>query len=292
MSKIKKIWNKVKENFLVYFVNSFGVLFCVCAIGIVSWVIHAAVSGEPLGFSSSADSGESPGFPFVAIAGFLATMAGVLVALGGQFFVYGSRLSDKKEQRSRYYLDACVFAHEEAWKILKKDGTNKDTDWVQAATVLWNASIFEKHITEEPHRLVLEARLIKYRYAFSEILEKPGIFFCGVSPHVLEKIKNSDKKKMFDDAKAQMWKIAKVRTPYVDPLPDSGVNPIAEEALYAVRAAAQFPYEKLEDHPIYGLRFSEDEMTVMYFREEGIYEYLRRFYPESERKKHGKNFKL
>ena len=129
MGKIKAIWKKVKkfgkkrkENFPENLVNSLGWIFCTCAVAIVSWNIYPFLFGESL------ESGKSLDFSRVFMAGVRVATAGVLAAVGAQFFAQGKRLTEQKEQDSRYYLDSCVAAYEEALKILK-DGTNKRVDW-------------------------------------------------------------------------------------------------------------------------------------------------------------------
>ena len=291
-----------------------GWALCLCAGVIVYTVFRVFFSGGLLGPDGSFVLAR------VSMTGVLATMSGILVAIGAQLLASSKHISDKeeqrsryetdreeqlaryesdrneqflryetekREQRSRYYLDACVLAHEEAWKALQNGGTNKRTDWVQAATTLWNAGVLKKEITEESHLRVLEVHMLKYRYAFSGILEQHSISFYGVSPHVYEEIKHLEGKEMLDAAEKQMRK-AKVRRKY-EPRYDPGVHSIPEPALYMVWSAAQFPYEKLEDHPIYNLRFSRDEMTKMSILNEEVFDYLNHRYPRRKRNGDGEN---
>ena len=151
---------------------------------------------------------------------------------------------------------------------------------------MWNANILKQYVAKESHRRVLEEHMLKYRYAFSEVLNQPGIFFYGVSRPVWDIIKGLSRKKMLDAAKAQIRK-TKVSGPY--DLYESGVHPISEPALYVVRTVANFPDEKLENRPGHKRHFSEDQMKKMRDGNEGIAEYLGHLYPDRERDKHGKN---
>ena len=253
MSKAKKI-----------FFESAGWTLFVAALAILFVTINVFVSGE------LRDSKGSFIVPLVTMVGVLVTTAGVLVAISGQLFAHSNRISDKNEELSRYYLDSCVLAYEEAWKILK-DGTNKRIDWVQASTALKNAEILKEKVTEKPHLLVLEVHMLKYRYAFSEVLNQPGIFFYGVSPRAQPQIDNLSREKMLDKAYALSKKVQVGRHQYQTYNPD--VYPIPPEALVVVASAAKFS-GKLEEHPIYGLRFSDEERAEMSFHHPGVAEYL------------------
>ncbi|MDA7968832.1 MAG: DUF2975 domain-containing protein [Gammaproteobacteria bacterium] len=247
---------KAKEIFFEWS----GWALCVCAGVLVALALHMYFSGELL------DSQGSFALPRVVLVGVLVAMAGVLVSIGAQLLAQSKYIADKEDQRSRYYFDSCVLAYEEAWKILKS-GTNKRSDWVQAGTALRNAHVLKTYITEESHLSVLEVHMVKYRHDFSKILAKPSIFFYGVPSRVLDGIKDLDGEELLDKAN-ELAKEGQMSThaPKVNPLP--------EQALYLVWLTAQFPYKKLEEHPIYSMHFSEDERNLLYSQHRGVAQYL------------------
>ena len=278
MGKIKAIWKKFKENFLGCVLKLFGWGLFICAPVVVSLAFYMVVSGESLGLLSvvappiDAPVSEKPrDFPLVFMAGVLVAIASMLVALGAQLLAQSKNLSEKKEERSRYCLDLCLLAYEEAWKILK-DGTNKHVDWVQAGTALWNACVRKEEITEESHLRVLEVHMLKYRYAFWKILDQPNIFFYGVSARAQHKIQGLREDQLLDEAN----KLAKKAQDSWDPSKpeDPEVHPIPEQALYQVWLAGQFPGKKPEDNPIHGSRFSDTDQSKLVFQHQGAGDYL------------------
>jgi len=201
-----------------------------------------------------------------------AGVAGALVAMGVQLFVHNKNRSDKKEQQSRFHLNSWLSAYKKARNLLR-DGNNDRAKWVHAARVLRLAEDLEKKITEESHRRVFEIHQMEYRYLFAEFLRKPSIHFYGVSPRFMEEISKLSREKMLDEAGERDWEV-KMRDP--DELRDPDVQPIPEEALYAVWQTAQWPYPYRD--PLDGLKFSKEDRHLMFFGVgdcEGIAKYLK-----------------
>jgi len=210
----------------------------------------------------------------IALAFSSIALATPLGALGTFFFVHAKRNSDKKEQIARkeeglsqFYLDSCLDAYEKASDLLR-DGNNNRAKWVHAGRILMLAKDLEKNITQESHLRVFEVHRLKYRYFFSEVIDKPGIHFYGVSSSVMKEISKLDRVKMLDEAEERSRKWQFSNNPYEKHDPD--VYPLPEEALYAVWQASQWPYGHPE--PLEGLKFSEEDRTKIHFS--GIEEYL------------------
>jgi hypothetical protein len=106
--------------------------------------------------------------------------AGLLVSLGALLLTRAREAADAKEKRSRFYLDSCVMAYEEAQNLLV-DGNNDRAAWIAAARALKHAQKLSTEVDVDEHRRVLELHQLKYRRLLGLILwDKPGAFFYGV----------------------------------------------------------------------------------------------------------------
>jgi len=247
----------LKKNWL----NQLGGVLIALSIAPFAGAIYALVS--------PAFSAKCFNFDTIRAAVEWATLSGILMALGATLRVQSKDLADKKEQRSRFYLDSCLDAYERAGNILE-DGNNDRAKWVRAARVLMLAKNLEKSITQESHLRVFEVHRLEYRYLFSEIIDKPGIHFYGVSPRVMKEIGELDREKMLDEAEERSRELQFSNNPYEKHAPD--VYPLPEEALYAVWQAARWPDDYTE--PLRGLKFSEEERLMLISSGLGIAEYL------------------
>lgn len=196
----------------------------------------------------------------VRLANVLVTTSAVSAVLGATLLVQSKNRADKNEQRSRDHLDAWVLAYKEASAALE-DGNNILLNWARAAYLLRQAKTLEKNIKEESHVLALEVHRIKYRYIFSDVLDKPAIHFYGASRRFMEENKGLSKEALLNKAGEEAWKPKEMKDLYEEPYWD--VNPIPEEALYAVRQAAQWPedYRKL----FKDWKFSEEDRQRLRF---------------------------
>lgn len=210
---------------------------------------------------------QTVGFAFIAIAAIFAPfgivgVAGIAATIGGAVLAHDYKQSDKKERLSRFHLDSWLDAYEKASNLLG-DGNSDRPKWVHAGRVLMLAKDLEQKITEESHRGALEVHRLKYRYFFSEVLDKPAIHFYGPSILFMEKTSKLGREEMLDKAGEQDWEVrVRLGDPYEQYEPD--VDPLPEEALYAVWQAARWPDD--ERDPLDGLKFSrEDPLMSLLF---------------------------
>ncbi len=181
---------------------------------------------------------------------------GILVAIGAQFILHSSSVRDAKETRSRFYLECCVFAYEEASNLLL-DGNNNRAKWVHAGRALLHAKEIAKKITEDAHLRSLELHRLKYRGIFSNILTKEAAFFYGAEDPTID----------LNEAAKLSTREGKVGgVNFV-----STANEIPLEALRAVWGAAQWPNNYKE---LLGKRFSKKEEGKVFNFHFGLYKFL------------------
>src|SRR5438067_845992 len=103
-------------------------------------------------------------------------IAGLLVAFAGQLFTQAKAISDSRKDESKFYMDSCIRANEEAIDLLQ-DGNNERRQWIAAERALIIAEKLAGKVTASSHRQVLELYAMKHRAKFhSFITGKPAPF--------------------------------------------------------------------------------------------------------------------
>jgi hypothetical protein len=179
----------------------------------------------------------------------LVTLTGVLIALAGHLLTQARNAGESLEKQSRFYLDACVQAYEEAQKLLL-DGNNHRATWIAAARALKHAKVLSG-------KRVLEVRQLKYRGFFSDVLrDKPTAFFYGAK-----------------DTAIATEEAAALSTAPQEEDGRSSFRALTEKSLHAIWEAAQFP-EEYRDPLERG--FSEGEKGPLLLWYPGLHEFLER----------------
>ncbi len=182
---------------------------------------------------------------------------GVLLTLGGILLAKAREVADTEEKRSRFYLDSCVVAYEEA-RILLADENSDRATWIAAARALRHAQMLSNRVSVDAHLRVLELHQLKYRRFFHDNLQaRPAAFFYGVH-----------------DASASIDAAAAASTApeeSVGATVSSTVKALSEESLHAVWEAAQFPTGYRDPLDI---GFSQEEQGRLLVPYPGLHEYL------------------
>jgi hypothetical protein len=117
-------------------------------------------------------------------------LAGFLASVGWNLLSQGRNESESVEKQSHFYLESSLQTFKEALDLLS-DGNNNRTIWIAAARLLEHAKKMERKIIVDAHKHVLEAKKIKLRSAFHNLVkDKPAAFYYGVenwSQTLLEK---------------------------------------------------------------------------------------------------------
>lgn len=183
--------------------------------------------------------------------------AGLLLAFAGQLLAESRAARDRQEKQSKFYLDSCLVAYEEASALLL-DGNNDRAKWIAAARALAHQKQLARGVTDESHVRVLELQKLKYRKVFHDVLvSKTASSFYGAA----------DPNTPLDQA-AEMSTAAETRFGRVC---TSTVQALSEISIYAVWAAAQWP--KDYDDPLQGSFTEKDEAQLMVLYPQ-LHEYL------------------
>lgn len=189
--------------------------------------------------------------------GIVVTLVGVLVALAGHLLTQGRNAGESLEKRSRFYLDSCIQAYEEAQKLLL-DGNNDRATWIAAGRTLKHAEELSGQVSIDAHLRVLEIQKLKYRGFFHDLLkDKTASFFYGAEDPTIT----------IDDAA----KLSTARRQRSGRNCVSSVNELSEKSLRAIWQAAQFPEEYRD--PL-NERFSDAERDRLLVLFPGLHEFL------------------
>lgn len=188
--------------------------------------------------------------------GIMIALAGVLVALAGQLLTQGRNMGEYLEKQSRFYLDSCIQAYDEAQKLLG-DGNNDRGTWIAAARSLKHAKELSEKVVVNSHRRVLEVHELKYRRFFHDLLQgKPASFFYGVN-----------------DTTIATEEAARLSTAPQER--DGGTvfpnDKLSERSLHAIWEAAQFPEEYRETLE---REFSDEERGRLFVLYPELFEFL------------------
>jgi len=182
--------------------------------------------------------------------------AGILIALAGHLFAQARAARESTEERSRFYLESCVLAYEEA-KSLLLDGNNDRVTWIATGRALAHAKQLSLRVTVDAHLRVLELHKLKYRRFFHEALaDKPASFFYGCPAKAVS----------LNEAAA----LSTDRDVRAGRDVTSTVKELSEKSLYAVWEAAQWPQEYRD--PL-ERGFSEEEKSRLLVLWPGLHEY-------------------
>lgn len=182
---------------------------------------------------------------------------GVALTIAGQFLTQARIGIDAEEKKSKYYLDACVDAYNQAAELLN-DGNNDRSTWIAAARALVHARELEVNVSTDFHQRVLELNRLKYRGVFGGVLDRSACFFYGVD--------NEDTP--IDEAAAQ----STARTTRAGRTVTSSVRYLSEKALRAVWEAAQWPQD-FDDPLTESFSLKERERLIVLYP--GLHEYLK-----------------
>jgi hypothetical protein len=186
----------------------------------------------------------------------LVTLSGVLIALAGHLLTQARNAGESLEKQSRFYLDVCVQAYEEAQKLLL-DGNNHRATWIAAARALKHAKALSEKVSVKAHRRVLKVHQLKYRGFFHGVLQdKPAAFFYGVKDTTLT---------TEEAAKLSTAPQERAGRPYFP------INALTEKSLHAIWEATQFP-EEYNDPLERG--FSDGEKGPLLLWYPGLHEFL------------------
>ncbi len=156
---------------------------------------------------------------------------GLSVALAGQIFTQAKSLSDGRREESKFYLDSCIRAYDEAEGLLR-DGNNQRIKWIAAERALKVAFNLASRVSVDSHKKVLELHEMKYRRIFYGFLKKQATFFYGVSNQSLD-LDEAAKQSSQGEENEDMTTISSIRQ-------------IPESSLLTVWEAAQWPKDTEE----------------------------------------------
>ena len=185
------------------------------------------------------------------------TGIGIMLALGAQLLTQAKNISDRNEKRSRFFLDSCVEAYEEARKLLQ-DGNNERSKWIAAGRALIHAKKLASNVSVDTHLRVLKLHQLKYRGYFHGALDKKmAAFFYGAK---------DDSVPVDEAAKLSTAKEMEGGTLYT-----STLKYLEERSLRAVWEAAQWPddYQELLERG-----FSDQERGRLMVLYPGLYDFL------------------
>ena len=166
------------------------------------------------------------------------------------------RIEEVTERRSLFNLNGALEAIERARELLS-DNNNDRRTWLEAGRLLGHAKMLGDGVLIDCHQRVLEANKLRYRKFFSELLgQKNASFFYGVNDAypIREAAIASNSPEVINGIRMK-----------------SGSRSLAEESIYRVWEAAQWPVDF--DDPI-GPKFSEEERQKLIFNARGLREYL------------------
>ena len=209
----------------------------------------------PLAFLEALKSAPQAGNSAPATA-VMVTLAGVLVALAGHFWTQARNAGESQEKLSRFYLDSCVYAYDEAQRLLI-DGNNHRATWIAAGRALKYAKELSGKITTSAHRSVMEVHKLRYRRFFSDLLkDKPAAFFYGVK-----------------DTTLSIEEAAKLSSAVQDRSgrPTFTETQLDGNSLHAIWEAAQFPKEYRD--PL-EMGFSEEDKWQVKVFYPGLHKFL------------------
>lgn len=152
---------------------------------------------------------------------------------------------EKQKERSKFNLDTCLEAYEQACDILENLNNDRET-WIRAARLVLHGKKLAEGVTLDEHRRVLEYRRLEYRAIFNRILTThAGAFFYGV-----RELENLDEAARQSTASSEHNGRVVISTSHE----------LAEASIYAIWEAAQWPTDYVD--PL-GQKFSEDERAKL-----------------------------